>query len=183
MTHLCTALLALAVLGVATPAAAAETFFTREQLLASFFPTSERVTFRKVKPSPAQQEALRAKLGTSPRRAEWVIFVAMTGGAIDGYAVIDEEPGQHEPITFGVKLSPAGVVERQEIMVYREKYGAEVADPRFEAQFVGKGAKDALRLGVEVDVVTGATISCRAMTNGVRRVIAVVDELVVRGGS
>lgn len=182
MTHLCTLFAALALLAVARPAEAAETYFTREQLLASFFPTSEKVTFRKVKPTPAQLTALTAKLGAAPRRAEWVIFVAMTAGKVDGYAVIDEEEGQHEPITFGVKLSPAGVVERQEVMVYREKYGAEVADPRFEAQFVGKAPKDELRLGVEVDVVSGATISCRSMAIGVKRVIAVVDELVVRGG-
>ncbi len=183
MTHLYSLLLTFTLLLAARPAAAAETYFTREQLLASFFPGSEKVTFRRLKPTPVQQAALKATLGAAPRRAEWVIFVAMTGEKIDGYAVIDDEPGQHEPITFGVKLSPAGVVERQEIMVYRETYGAEVADPRFEAQFVGKSAKDPLRLGVEVDVVTGATISCRSMAIGVRRVIAVVDELVVRGGS
>ncbi|AKU91085.1 FMN-binding protein [Vulgatibacter incomptus] len=160
-------------------ASASATYFTTAQILREFFPSSEKVTYRKVQLTPAQAESLRARLGYKPAKSEYVIFVAMTGEKVDGYAVIDDERGQHEPITFGVKLSPEGKVERQEVMVYREKYGEEITDPRFRAQFVGKGPKDPIRAGRDVDVISGATISSRSMAVGVRRAVALVDELVL----
>lgn len=172
--------LVLALIALAPAVAAASaTYYTTPQILREFFPASERVTYRKIAVGAPQERVLVERLGYRPARKEYVIYVAYTGEHVDGYAVIDDERGQHEPITFGVKLSPAGVVERQEVMVYREKYGEEIVDPRFRAQFVGKGPKDALRAGQDVDVITGATISSRSMAVGVRRAVALVDVLVL----
>lgn len=166
-------------LGLAAPASAATTFFTTSSLLKEFFPTSERVTYRKLMPSPEQAKALEERLGYKLRRHEYVVFVALSGENTDGYAIVDDELGQHEPITFGVKLSRQGKVLRQEVMVYRESYGQEIVDSRFRKQFVGKCGSDPVRAGVDVDVITGATISCRSMAAGVRRAIALVDVLVL----
>ncbi len=178
--------LALAVwlwVGVSLPAEAAGTFFTTPQVLKEFFPKSQRVTYRKVKLGPAELAAVQGRLGYKPAKPEYVVFVATTGEHVDGYAVIDEELGQHEQITFAVKLSPEGVVERQEVMVYREKYGEEITDARFRRQFQGKTAKDPVRAGVDIDVVTGATISSRSMTIGVRRALVLLDELILKPGA
>ena len=164
----------------ASTAQAATTYFTTPQILREFFPKSQKVGFRRFPLTPALVAALQERLGYPPRRQEYVVFVATTGERVDGYAIIDEELGQHEEITFAVKLSPAGVVERQEVMVYREKYGQEIMDPRFRRQFVGKTAKDPVRAGVDVDVVTGATISSRSMAIGVRRALILLDELVLK---
>jgi hypothetical protein len=174
--HLFACCLALCLSG---PARATTTFFTTPALLKEFFPSSERVTYRKLTPSPEQAKALQDRLGYKPTRREYVVFVALTGERVDGYALVDDELGQHEPITFGVKLSPKGVIERQEVMVYRESYGAEIVDPRFRKQFVGKSGKDPLRAGVDVDVITGATISSRSMAAGVRRALALLEVLVL----
>ncbi len=178
--------LALAVwlwVGVSLPAEAAGTFFTTPQVLKEFFPKSQRVTYRKVKLGPAELAAVQGRLGYKPAKPEYVVFVATTGEHVDGYAVIDEELGQHEQITFAVKLSPEGVVERQEVMVYREKYGEEITDARFRRQFQGKTAKDPVRAGVDIDVVTGATISSRSMTIGVRRALVLLDEFILKPGA
>ncbi len=160
-------------------AAASATYFTTPQVLKAFFPKSERVTYKRLRLGEAERKRLADRLGYAPARPEYVVFVAMTGERIDGYAIIDDERGQHEPITFAVKISPAGVVERQEVMVSREKYGEEISDPRFRAQFEGKSGKDQVRAGQDVDVISGATISSRSMAVGVRRAIAIVDELVI----
>jgi Na+-translocating ferredoxin:NAD+ oxidoreductase subunit G len=178
--------LALAVwlwVGVSLPAEAAGTWFTTPQVLKEFFPKSQRVTYRKVKLGPAELAAVQGRLGYKPAKPEYVIFVATTGEHVDGYAVIDEELGQHEQITFAVKLSPEGVVERHEVMVYREKYGEEITDARFRRQFQGKTAKDPVRAGVDIDVVTGASISSRSMAIGVRRALVLLDELILKPGA
>ena len=90
---------------------------------------------------------------------------------------IDEENGQHLPITFAVKLSPDGVVQRQEIVAYREARGDEVRDARFRNQFVGKSARDPLLPGDDIVAVSGATISSRAMAVGVKRALVLFEEL------
>lgn len=163
-----------------SPASASATYFTTAGVLKEFFPNSERVTYRKIPLTREKREILTKRLGYQPKLSEYVVFVALTGDRVDGYAVIDDERGQHEPITFAVKFSPQGVVERQEVMVYREKYGEEIVDSRFRVQFVGKTGNDPLRAGRDIDVVTGATISSRSMAVGVRRAIALVEELVIK---
>jgi hypothetical protein len=80
--------------------------------------------------------------------------------------------GQHLPITFGVKISPTGQVERVEVMVYRESFGGEVRDARFREQFVGKGERSPIRSGDDIIAISGATLSSKAVALGVRRAIA-----------
>jgi Na+-translocating ferredoxin:NAD+ oxidoreductase RnfG subunit len=118
------------------------------------------------------------RLGYTPARSSYTFYVATSGGHVDGYAFIDEEKGEHLPITFAVKLSPTGKVMRQEIVVYREARGDEVRDERFRAQFVGKSARDAIDTDQDIVAVSGATISSRAMAVGVKRAVVLFDELV-----
>jgi hypothetical protein len=169
-------------LAAASPAARADAvFWTPRDLLADFFRSSQKVTFRRFDLDAATRARVERRLGYALPRPTYTIFVAQSGAEkIDGYALIDDEPGQHLPITFAVKLSPSGTVERQEIVTYREARGDEVRDARFRAQFVGKTAADALRPGDDVAVVSGATISSRAMAAGVRRALVLLDELVLR---
>lgn len=170
----------LATLGTPVSATAQSAYFTPRALLAEFFPRSQAVTFQRFDLTTEQRDRLTAVLGYPPRKLSYTIYVAKTGEQIDGYAIIDEEKGQHLPITFAVQFSRDGAVQRQEIMVYRERYGDEIRDPRFRQQFVGKHSRSPLREGEEVIAVSGATISSRAMVIGVRRALVLLDELVIK---
>lgn len=161
------------------PAAAQATYFTARGVLADFFPKSQSVTFQRFELNTEQRAQLARRLGYELQKPAYTIYIAKTGEAIDGYAVLDEEMGQHQPITFAVKLSAQGLVQRQEIMVYRERFGDEVRDSRFRQQFIGKDVSSALRPGEEIIAVSGATISSRAMAIGVRRALVLLDELVL----
>lgn len=158
--------------------AATETsYFSTRTVLAAFFPRSERVTYRTFAVDSTMRGRLTERLGYAPARDSYTIFVATTGGKVDGYAVVDDEKGLHQPITFATRLSPRGVVERVEIMVYREPRGEEVRDPRFCKQFVGKTSRDALRINDDLDAVSGATVSSVSLAVGVRRAIVLVEEM------
>jgi Na+-translocating ferredoxin:NAD+ oxidoreductase RnfG subunit len=159
----------------APPAAAQGVYWSTKSLLKDFFKDSERVSFVEVRGTD-----VAASLGRTAPREKYVVFVATTAGRVDGYAVIDEEKGQHQPITFGVKLDAEGRVLRTEVMVYREGYGDEIRESRFRKQYRGKGSGDALRFGQDVVAISGATISSRSMTRAVQRAVAVVDA--ARGG-
>lgn len=179
MRALRTVALAIALLGGATSARADDVYWSTKSLLSDFFKSSERVTFVRLDASAASDE-LRALLGYAPAKKSYPVFIARTGEHIDGYAVIDEEMGQHQPITFGVKILPSGEVERMEVMVYREGYGDEIKEARFKKQFTGKNANDGLALGDDVVAISGATISSKAMTVGVRRALALVSLIKAR---
>ena len=166
--------------GAARAEAAARTetsYSTTRSVLAEFFPKSEHVGYRTVAIDQTTRARLAQRLGYAPARDKYTIFVATTHGKIDGYAVVDDELGLHQPITFATRLSPRGMVERVEIMVYREPRGDEVRDPRFRKQFQGKTSQDPLRLDRDIDAVSGATVSSASLAVGVRRATILVEEL------
>ena len=178
----CLALL-LAVV-TATPSARADSapraetsYYSTRDVLAAFFPKSEHVGYRTFALDKSIRARLAQRLGYAPARDRYTIFVATTHGQIDGYAVVDDEQGLHQPITFATRLSARGVVERVEIMVYREPRGDEVRDPRFRKQFQGKTSQDPLRLNRDIDAVSGATVSSASLAVGVRRATILVEEL------
>ncbi|HZS36408.1 MAG TPA: FMN-binding protein [Polyangia bacterium] len=166
----------------AAPARADGVYFSTRDLLNDFFRSSKTVTYKKVAIGPAERARLTARLGYAPARDSYTFFVASTGDHVDGYAIIDEEKGEHLPITFAVKLSPTGVVERQEIVAYREPRGDEVRDDRFRKQFVGKSARDQIAADCDIVAISGATISSRAMAVGVKRVVVLFDVLMTTPG-
>jgi electron transport complex protein RnfG len=160
-----------------TPAATETSYFSTRAVLTAFFPKSERVTYRTLVLDPPLRARLQQRLGYAPARDRYTIFVAQTQGRVDGYAVIDDEMGLHQPITFATRLSTRGIIDRVEIMIYREPRGDEVRDARFRKQFEGKTAQDPLRLDRDVDAVSGATISSAATAVAVRRAAVLVEAL------
>ena len=174
-TAICGCLLALA---VSASSASAETrYFTTKSLLKEFFPKSDKVTYERFEPSRDQRKALGKRLGYDLAKPSYVFFVARTGDNIDGYAFIDDEMGRYQPITFGVKISKRGAVLRQEILVYRSSRGGAVRESSFREQFTGKTVRDPVTANVDIDTVTGATISSHAMAKGVRRALVLFDEV------
>lgn len=171
--------LILALTGFAPAAEADSTYYTKRSVLSSFFPKSDKVSFQKFEPSKAERSALKRQLGYKLPRSSYYFFVASSntssGAVVDGYAFIDDVMGQHRPITFAVKLSPEGVVLREEVMVYRESRGDEIRSPRFSKQFHGKTVRDSMRPNKDIDCISGATISSRAITVGVRRALVLFD--------
>jgi Na+-transporting NADH:ubiquinone oxidoreductase subunit NqrC len=58
-----------------------------------------------------------------------------------------------------------------EILDYRESHGYEIRNPSWRKQFAGKGRTDPVRLETDIVNISGATLSCRHVTDGVRRIL------------
>lgn len=172
------ALLAAMATFASAPARAEGVYFSTADLLRDFFRDSKAVTYKKVEIAGKDRDRLARRLGYTPAKQTYTFYVATSGAKVDGYALIDEEQGEHLPITFAVKLSPEGVVLRQEIVCYREARGDEVRAVQFRQQFVGKSAHDPVMTNQDIVAVSGATISSRAMAVGVKRALVLFDELV-----
>lgn len=73
-----------------------------------------------------------------------------------------EEIGKEEPITFGIVIN-GDSVEKVKVLAYRESRGWEVKHPAFTQQFTDARLKNK-QLDRNIDGITGATLSVRAMT-------------------
>ena len=78
-------------------------------------------------------------------------------------AWILNEIGKDQPITVGVVVH-GGTLEHLEVLVFRESRGWEVKYPFFTEQFRGAGLDNDLELSRNIDGISGATLSVRALT-------------------
>jgi hypothetical protein len=90
-----------------------------------------------------------------------------------GYLAIDAVVGKHDLITYAVALTTDGAVRTVEILEYREAYGGEVRSAGFRQQFVGRRSSDPVTVGRDIHNVSGATLSCQHVTDGIRRLLAI----------
>ena len=169
MYRLAKAVLAVVVLISVTRA---ETLLTQEQAVKVVFPKSESVQAEKKTLSDQQRQELENNTGLRFPESEYPTFVARTRGQADGYAMILNEIGKHENITFIVGVSPKGKVLEVAVMEYRESRGGEVREQRFLSQFKGKTSSDPIRVNQDIVNYTGATLSSYAISRGVRRALA-----------
>jgi Na+-translocating ferredoxin:NAD+ oxidoreductase RnfG subunit len=89
--------------------------------------------------------------------------------------LVDEVLGKHEFITYAVGLSEAGDVVGVEILDYRESYGHEIRNAAWRRQFTGKTAAAPLKVGRDIENISGATLSCKHIADGIRRLLATWD--------
>jgi Na+-translocating ferredoxin:NAD+ oxidoreductase RnfG subunit len=170
----------LAAVLLASGSARAEDQLTVRQLLSAQFKSSAHVGYVRVRLTPAQRERIEQRLGRALPKSEYTLFVAQTGARVDGYALFDEELGQHEPISFGTFFDAEGRVTRVEVLAYREPFGDEIRADRFRRQFVGRNAHSGFATDHDIDAISGASISSRSMCNGVQRAAVLLDEAVLR---
>lgn len=149
--------------------AEAQVFHSVRSLLGSEFRGSDSVSFVRVTPTTPQRSQIEQRLGHRLDKDEYVFYVASTDGQVDGYALFDQERGQHELIDFATFFDPRGNITRVEVVAYREPYGEGIRAERFRRQFVGRNAESGFRSGRDIDVISGATISTRAMSRAVQR--------------
>lgn len=158
---------------VAAPVAAlsvsayAAQYFTVEQAQAQMFPGA-RLAHVPLKLDETVRAQLRDASGIHERFNEDGVW-KVDGG---GWFIVDKVVGKHEMITYAVSLTATGAVRDVEIMDYRETYGYEVRNADWRAQFAGRTAADPVKLGKDIRNVSGATLSCKHVTQGVRRVLA-----------
>jgi len=118
--------------------------------------------------SEAQQRAIAQRSGVAVTAAEVRAWRAPDGGVF----LLDEVVGKHERIGYALGLNADGSVRGIEILDYREAYGFEVRNAKWRAQFAGKTASDPVALDRDIRNISGATLSSRHVTDGVRRLLA-----------
>ena len=173
--------LSLALLPVAAivgPAvAAARINITIEQAQQRLFP-GQPLTQRPVVLNDAQRAQMQSASSVrEPFRADRVWRTAK-----GDWFIVDEVVGKHEMITYALAINSNGTIKGIEIINYQESYGYEVAETSWRAQFHGKSVDATLKLNQDIKNISGATLSCKHLTDGVKRLI-VMQSLVSKGGA
>ena len=122
-----------------------------------------------------ERRAFQERTGAHAPAGPTVVYAARSDAGLIGYVVQDDVNGKDQLITYAVAVGPDLKVRSLEILAYREAYGGEVRNESWRRQFQGKSPADPLRPGREISGITGATISSRAVTLGVRRVLVLLD--------
>ena len=157
-----------------TPASAfAVDYMSADQAARLMFPDADRFESRPVVLDADALQTLDAQ-GVRARSARWPVKLARRGDQTLGYVVSDEVVGKFELISYAVGIGLDGAVRQIEVLSYRESHGGEIRLPAWRRQFVGKTAASTLRVGDDIANISGATLSCTHVTEGVKRIVAVV---------
>ncbi len=170
------ALPCVAVAAAALPVTAyAVDYMTPQQAQQALFPQADRFELREIKLDAAQMQALAARHGVPARSAQWKVLEATQAGKRLGWVVVDNVVGKFELITYAVGISADGSVKQVEILSYRESHGGEVRLPAWRQQFVGKTVQSPIKVGSDIANISGATLSCTHLTEGIKRIAGVID--------
>jgi len=162
-------------LALVAPATHASVYLSIEQAQQVIFPGAKFIaTNIALTETQARQIAERSGARTRGRdQRVWEVAGA-------GWFFVDEVIGKHDLITYAVGLNADGKVRGIEILEYRESYGHEVRTPAWRRQFAGKSVADPLQLDQDIRNISGATLSCRHVTAGVKRLLA-LHEIALKG--
>jgi len=158
----------------------AEVFLTEEEAVKIMLAKSERIHKDILRLSQDQKGVVEQRIGWKFPEDSFEVYVGETGTQVDGYALIQNTIGKHKPMTYMVGVDARGRVSNVELLVFREARGSEVRTKRFNVQYEGKTVLDPVRINKDIINITGATMSVRSISAGVKRVLVLVDELYLK---
>lgn len=156
----------------------AEDLVKAEAALRAIFPTSSSVEQREISLSADQVISIEenAEISFAGAHSQQItVYTVKENDAVAGYAFEDKVNGKWGVIHYLVGLNPDGMVLQTVILDYQEKRGRPIAKKRFLNQYKGKTVHDQVVLREDIDGVTGATISSRSLTDGVRKILHIYE--------
>jgi uncharacterized protein with FMN-binding domain len=167
----------LLALGSGAKASAEGIYLTEPQLCAKLFPGAPHIQASDLTLSDAEAAQVSRLYGYRIESHTYRALTVSDDSGVKGTVFILDVMGQNSPITFGVGVTSGGIIRGVEVVAYREPRGEEIRNPRFLRQLQGKSIQDKLALGVDVDAITGATISSRSATFAARKALAIAAVL------
>ena len=105
------------------------------------------------------------------------LWIARANGDTAGYAVRTVVESRSGEFPIMVIVDARHRVRDVRVFSYTAQRGRAVQRPAFARQFAGKGRGDPIKVGQDIDAMTGATLSSRAVAQGVRRALRLVQKV------
>ncbi|MCA9401116.1 MAG: FMN-binding protein [Candidatus Omnitrophica bacterium] len=145
-----------------------------DQALKSIFKNAQRIDRSIITLTDAEM----AKVETSAditfegvHNRELIRYDVFHAGSKVGVAMEDTVMGKWGPIHYLVGLDLTGKILKVVVLDYQEIRGKPIARNRYMKQYKGKTIHDPIRLRRDIDGVSGATISSRSITDGIRKIV------------
>jgi len=151
----------------------AEDYLTIAQAQKVLFPDASIFLESAITLDDAQLKAIKKQAGVRQRNNVQQAWRAEKNGELLGWFMVDEVIGKHEFITYGTAIDAKGKVLGIEILSYRETHGGQIRKPEWREHFVGKTIADPFKLNKDIPNISGATLSCRNVTDGVKRLLVI----------
>lgn len=138
--------------------------------LAEAFPPPLSVE-KKLKVATSNQLARVEKAtGLKQKLSLFFYYEAARDGKVLGRALISSSKGKHGLIRFMVVFEPDHTVRYVRVLAHRDM-GKGIEKKKFLDQYIGKGSQDKIHLKADIQGMTGATITSRALNKGIRNAV------------
>lgn len=158
----------------------ADMFLTEDEAVKIMLPKSERIRQDVIRLTPEKKNQIEERIGWKFPEEAFEVYIGETGTRVDGYAIVQNTIGKHKPMTYMVGVDGQGSISDIELLVFREARGSEVRQKRFNSQYEGKTVLDPVRINKDIINISGATMSVRSMSAGIKRVLVLVDEFYLK---
>jgi Na+-translocating ferredoxin:NAD+ oxidoreductase RnfG subunit len=149
---------------------------SRDQVLKNAFPLAETFVRKVIRLSDEQMKKLSRESGQKISSRFVTVYIAKNGDETLGYGFIRYTKGKSSFIKYFVAITQDGKIHSIEIMSYRGEKGSEVRHEIFKKQFAGKSLGSNIKVGADINAISGATISSQAVTNSVRETMHIWQE-------
>ena len=113
-----------------------------------------------------------------PKQFHPKIWRATQGGKTLGWVMLDRVIGKYDLIDYAAGFDAQGTTLGMEVLAYRESHGSEIKQPAWRKQFAGKQGAHAMRFADDIRNISGATLSCQHVTEGMQRLSALAAWLI-----
>ena len=148
-------------------------YATPRQVMKQWFPKAE-IRSEQIHLTPEQKKMAYRLLGRRFKGSKYWIYIGYQDQRPVAYGVVVHVIGKELPITFLVVVDGEGRVLGVDVLVFREDREYSVRKKMFLRQFQNKTIRDPLRIGKDVDALSGATLSSKAASYAVRKALAIV---------
>ena len=148
-------------------------FMEAEQAMRLLMPDADQYMTVTMALTQAQMDQMSTQIGRKmPIHFSPKVWACMREGQRIGWFMTDRVIGKYDLIDFAVAFDGQGRNAGLEILAYRESHGGEIRQTAWRQQFKGRIGPGGLRFGTDIRNISGATLSCQHVTEGVQRLSA-----------
>jgi hypothetical protein len=160
--------------------AEAKAFYSKQEALALAFPEAENIENQTFFLTDEQVQRVSTLASTPVDSKLATVYIGRKANQILGYAFIETNIVRTLPETFLIVVSPAGVLQKLFVLAFYEPEEY-MPSERWLRQFDQKTLTPDLQLRRDIHGIAGSTLTARAVTSGVRKVLALFQVLIQEG--
>lgn len=153
---------------------------TRDEALKTVYPDANHIEHQMVFLSPEQRKKVEDKARSKLTSNLFTFYVAKRGDELLGYSIIDTHTVRTQTETVMITINPDGTVRRVDVLAFFEPLDYYPSE-KWINLFKMARLTSSLWIGRGIPNMTGATLTSNAITNAVRRSLALFEEVCSEG--